>query len=83
VEQNLAKDTETNYEYDYEIAVTRNDIRTKDTGASADYRMHYHDYDVEHGKVGTGHDCAVVNKEVHVTAAWESHGTGWTRTNLA
>jgi hypothetical protein len=82
VEENPTTYVETNYEYDYEIAITRNDIAKKDTSASSDYRMHHRGHHEERDKVGADRDRAVVNREVHVTAAWENHGTGWTRTNL-
>jgi len=59
-EENHTNDAGTNYEYDYEIAVTRNDIETKGMSASVEYRMPYRDRDEEHGRVGT--DRAEVNK---------------------
>ena len=62
VEENLTKDTQTNYEYDEEIAVTRNDIETRDTSVSAHDQMGYRYRDEEHG--GDGADRAVVNEEV-------------------
>jgi hypothetical protein len=82
MEENLTKDMDTNYEYDHEIAVTRNDTTTKDTSASSNYRMRHRDHHEERGEVGSYRDGDVVNKEVHVTATWENNRTGWTHINL-
>jgi hypothetical protein len=57
VEEDLTKDTETNYEYYEEIAVTRNDM---DMNTSADDRLRYRNRDEESGSAG-----ALVDKEVH------------------
>jgi hypothetical protein len=57
VDENLTKDTETNYEYYEEIAVTRNDM---DMNTSADDRLRYRNRDEESGSTG-----ALVDKEVH------------------
>jgi hypothetical protein len=62
VDEDPTKEMETNYTYDDDIAVTRNDTETKDLSASADYQMHYRDRDEERGNIGV--DRAVVNKEV-------------------
>jgi hypothetical protein len=60
VEESPTKDTETNYEYD-EIAVTRNDMETRDMGASVDDRIRYRDRDEESGRAIN----SVVTKEAH------------------
>jgi len=43
------RETITKYEYDNEIAVTRQDLETRDFGSAADYRIHLRNRDEERG----------------------------------